>query len=100
MNYTTTASSTGSFVTYTSTTTAYPSFTYQNIIDAMQQLHRASYSVGNAIDSFAAQIEALQRLSGNNFESFLYDDWDDEEESEELTEFLDQFAIKKELEVS
>ena len=94
MNYTTTASSTGSFATYTSTTTAYPSFTYQDVINAAQQLRAATYGAGYNFASFAAQVDAIKRMRGNDIEFVYYDDGEDEN-SEELTEFLDQFAIKK-----
>ena len=96
MNYTTTASSTGSFTTYTSTTTAYPSFTYQDVINAVRQLRDATYGAGYTFASFAAQVDVIKRMCGKDIEFVYYDDWEDEDEdSEELTEFLDQFAIKK-----
>lgn len=97
MNYTTTASSTGSFTTYaTSTTAAYPSFTYQDVINAARQLRDATYDAGFTFTSFAAQVDAITRMRGKDIEFVYYDDWEDEDDNlEELAEFLDQFVIKK-----
>ena len=66
----------------------------QDIIDTVNRLAHASQQVGIGFDSFAALHESL--MAQGAFMTDFSEEFSDElDDSEELTEFLDRFAITK-----